>query len=276
MPDTILNPNKEPVNAVYGYARFLCELLSKVDPSHIAVCFDESLSSNFRNKLYPAYKANREPAPAELKQQFVYCRQITKAFGLAIFSNKRYEADDFIASLASLGRKKKKLITVVSRDKDLLQVLKSGDEFWNYADDEVIKYHAVKKRKGVRAEQIADFLAIAGDAVDNIPGLPGVGAKTAIVLLDRLKSIDNIYLNLEKVKKLTIRGSATVYQKLKENKQEVYLFQKLTELNFDIPLKAKLVDLRWRGIKQAAVTRVFNKMGFGKNIKTMVAKLKIQ
>src|SRR5512137_427119 len=124
-----------PVNAVHGFARFLGDLLERESPDHVAVAFDESLEQSYRNEIYPAYKANREPAPPELKRQFGLCRELVRAFGVAEFGSSRYEADDIIGTLAALARREGQAVTIVSRDKDLTQLVTARDTYWDAVAD---------------------------------------------------------------------------------------------------------------------------------------------
>ena len=167
-----------PVNAVHGFARFLGDLIERVSPERIAVAFDESLEVSFRNEIYPAYKANREPAPAELKRQFALCREICAALGLRQFGSSRYEADDIIGTLTVLAQQAGRPVTIVSRDKDLTQLVSANDTYWDAVADVRYGYHDIEERFGVIPERMADLLALMGDAVDNVPGVPGVGRKT--------------------------------------------------------------------------------------------------
>ena len=171
IPDSMRDGEQNPVNAVYGYTRFLGDFLEQVEPDFVAAAFDVSLSTSFRNELYPDYKANREPAPPELKRQFELCRKITRALGVHECADTAYEADDLIGTLAVGMRNAGHSVTIVSRDKDLLQLLEEGDTFWDYAGKRRIRYREVQAAFGVRAEQVPDFLGLAGDAVDNIPGV---------------------------------------------------------------------------------------------------------
>src|SRR5690606_17968514 len=182
MPDEFQDRDGWPVNAVHGFARFLLDLLERQKPSHVAVAFDESLDSNFRNELYPAYKANREPAPEELKRQFAHCQAVCRALGLTVLANPRYEADDLIGAALDQVRRAGCSGVIVSADKDLSQLLDGDDEQWDYARGDRWRADGVKARYGVHAHQVADFLGLTGDAIDNIPGVPGIGAKTAAVL----------------------------------------------------------------------------------------------
>jgi 5'-3' exonuclease len=183
MPDDMVDGDGNPVNALYGYCRFLGDFMEQVRPEYLAVLFDESLTTSFRTGIYPAYKANREPAPPELKRQFEQCRQFTRALGVMECAHPIYEADDLIGTLVTVGRGTGRPSTIVSRDKDLAQLVSRHDVFWDFAGKGRLTYEQIPEAFGVLPEQIADFLALAGDAVDNIRGVPGVGRKTAAALL---------------------------------------------------------------------------------------------
>jgi 5'-3' exonuclease len=190
MPDDMVDKDGNPVNALYGFCRFLGDFMEQVNPEHVAVLFDESLSSSFRTDIYPAYKANREPAPAELKRQFGQCRRFTRALGIMEHGSPHYEADDLIGTLVEHGRSVNRPSTIVTRDKDLAQLVSQQDVFWDFAGKGKIRYDEVRGIFGVHPEQIADFLALAGDAVDNIKGVPGIGKKTATILLENFGSLE--------------------------------------------------------------------------------------
>ena len=176
-------------HALYGFARFLSDLLEQVRPERIGVAFDLSLRSatSFRNGIYPAYKANRESPPADLERQFALCREFCRHMGLAEFASAEYEADDIIGTLAARSRAAGLRNVLVTRDKDLSQLIRDGDVFWDYSGNTRYHYHDIGPRFGVAPELIADFLALTGDSVDNIPGVPGVGRKTAAELFARVR-----------------------------------------------------------------------------------------
>ena len=236
MPDDMVDAEGNPVNALYGYCRFLGDLIEQVNPEHVAVLFDESLSTSFRTEIYPEYKANRDPAPPELKRQFGQCRRFTKALGLMEWASPRYEADDLIGTLVTHGRTMRRPSTIVSRDKDLAQLLDKEDVFWDFAGKGKVGYEQIPDVFGVWPEQIADFLALAGDAVDNIKGVPGVGKKTAMVLLEHFGSLDNLYANLDKVHEVNVRGAKTLGGKLELHKDAAMLARRLTGIACDAPI----------------------------------------
>ncbi|MCW8846465.1 MAG: hypothetical protein OQK99_11560 [Gammaproteobacteria bacterium] len=240
--DAMTDAAGKPVNAFYGYANFLLDLLDEAKPEHMAVAFDESLISSYRNEIYPAYKANRELPPPELEAQFDLCRRFTAALGITELASNRYEADDIIGTLARLQRKKGRSCVVVTRDKDLTQVLRPGDEFWDYSGGRRIAYEQIAAVFGVLPERMADFLALTGDPVDNIPGVPGVGKKTAAVLLTEFQSLEQLYQGLARVKDLPLRGAAGIAAKLELNRDAAMLARQLTVIAEDMPLEQVAVS----------------------------------
>lgn len=236
MPDEFSDADGWPTNAVHGFARFLAELLERTRPRHIAVAFDEALDSCFRNAIYPAYKANREPAPEALKRQFAHCRSLCVALGLDVLSHTEYEADDLIGSAVHAARPHGFRSVIVSADKDLSQLLHDGDEQWDYARNLRWGADGVPARHGVEARQIADYLALTGDSIDNIPGVPGIGAKTAAALLNHFGTLDALLERIEEVPFLRIRGAASTAKKLREHHQQALLCRRLTTIALDAPI----------------------------------------
>ncbi|MCB1568843.1 MAG: exodeoxyribonuclease IX [Xanthomonadales bacterium] len=243
-PEQFTDVEGWPVNAVHGFARFLLELLEQVQASHLAVAFDQSLESSFRNELYPAYKANREPAPEELKRQFSLCQDLTRALGLSVMVDDRYEADDLIGSLMTRQREHGFKATIVSADKDLSQLLGHGDVQWDYARQQRWDAKGVKERYGVHPHQIADFLGLAGDATDNIPGVPGIGSKTASALLEHFGSLDALLKRVDELPFLRLRGAAAHAKRLREHADMARLSRQLATIACDAPLPAHIADAR--------------------------------
>ena len=244
MPDDIVDKDGNPVNALYGFCRFLGDFMEQVRPENIAVAFDEGMSKSFRVEIYPEYKANRDPTPPELKRQFGQCRRFTQALGLMECSHPRYEADDLIGTLVTEGREKGLPSTVVTRDKDLAQLIDKKDVFWDFAGRGKVTYDMIPDYFGVWPEQIADFLALAGDAVDNIKGVPGVGKKTATALLQHFGSMDEIYDSLGSVHEVNVRGAKTLAQKLETHRDDALLARRLTGIACDAPIDQPKSGLR--------------------------------
>ena len=181
---------QQPTAAVYGYLSFLLRFLTQQQPMFMAAAYDESLGSCFRNELYADYKTNRALPDEDLMFQLARCQDVTDLLGIHGFASPVYEADDLIGSLAAFWqvRAPKQPLALLTRDKDLGQLLKKPQDFlWDYTDEhkqERIDREGIHEKFGVKPEQLADYLALVGDAVDHIPGVPGVGAKTAQVLLE--------------------------------------------------------------------------------------------
>jgi 5'-3' exonuclease len=263
MPDDMVDGDGNPVNALYGFCRFLGDFMEQVRPEYVAVLFDESLTTSFRTELYPAYKANREPAPPGLKRQFQQCREFTRALGIMQCAHPGYEADDLIGTLVSAGRESGRSSTIVSRDKDLAQLVAKNDVFWDFAGKGRITYEQIPAAFGVWPEQIADFLALAGDTVDNIKGVPGVGRKTAQALLNHFGSLDNLYANLGNVHLVPCRGAKTLAGKLELHREAALLARKLTGIACDAPLDRPLTELTPGKPDLGAINALFDSTGIG-------------
>lgn len=275
MPDSMTDAKGWPVNAVYGFTAFLCQLIEQHKPEYVAVAFDESLSQCFRNEIYPAYKANRESAPEELKRQFTVCRQICELMGLACYSSHRHEADDLIGSLVHKMRKQDFRSVIVSGDKDLAQLLQRGDSLLDFARDTQYGYQHIRGRFGVKPAQMIDLLALAGDAVDNIPGVPGIGNKTAISLLERFSSLEKLYTQLDKVAGMPIRGAKRVQSLLEVHQQQAMLSQQLARIACDVPVKAGVRILRRKQADMRALNALFDKLQFGDRLRKRIAELPV-
>jgi DNA polymerase-1 len=235
MPDEFFDAEGYATNAVRGYTHFLCELLERAQPEHIAVAFDASLTSSFRNAIYPGYKANRELPPPALERQFVQCRAITAALGIHCMIDHTYEADDLIGSTVWSMRALGMRSVIVSADKDFGQLLGEHDEQWDYARGLRWGPAGVHAKLGVQPQQVADYLALCGDAVDNIPGVPGIGAKTAAALLSHFGSLDSLLERIDEVAFLRLRGAASCAAKLRQHAEQARLCRRLTRIALDAP-----------------------------------------
>lgn len=208
LPTTLTDGQGRPVNAVYGYAQFLCGLLRGERPLYCAAAFDESLTRSFRNEWFEAYKANREEPPPDLEAQFAFCKRLTRALGVLTYASRRFEADDLIATAAKGLRSEGLSVVIVSRDKDLAQILEPGDCLWDGTGGPRLGPADIRARLGVQPSQISDYLGLVGDPVDNIPGVPGIGPGAARQLLERFDTLDDLYRCLDTVARLDIRGAS--------------------------------------------------------------------
>ncbi len=267
VPKTLADPEGRSVNAVYGFGGFLVRLLNEARPRHAAVVFDASLTSSFRNRLLPTYKANRDLPPANLEWQFKRCRRLARAGGFATFASRRYEADDLIGTLAKRARTKGYAMVYVSRDKDLLQLMRDGDVYWDFAAERRIGADQVRDVVGVDADQVVDWLALIGDAVDNVPGVPGIGAKTAAELLHRCGDLNGVYGQLGELPASGLRGGARWARSLAEYRAQVMLAREVLRIHCEAPLRVSTGDLAWRGVRHRALTRLCNELGFGAGLR---------
>ncbi|MEO8670978.1 MAG: 5'-3' exonuclease H3TH domain-containing protein [Tahibacter sp.] len=263
VPPQFFDHEQRPVNAVYGFLRFLLDFLEQARPTHIAVAFDESLTSSFRNGIYPEYKANRELPPEELKWQFNYCKEIAAALGLCVLSDVSFEADDLIGSVAIGLRPFGFRSVIVSADKDFGQLIGERDELWDFAKGQRWDARGVKDRLGVHPHQVADYLALTGDAVDNIPGVSGIGAKTAATLLAHFDTLDALYTRIEEVPFLRFRGSAAAYANLKAGHASARLSRQLTGIACDAPVPTDAVHLLRRLPDIASADGLLERLRFG-------------
>ncbi|MEX0732106.1 MAG: 5'-3' exonuclease H3TH domain-containing protein [Aquisalimonadaceae bacterium] len=241
--DRLRDTDGHPANAVFGYSRFLMDFLDGTRPRHALAAFDQSLTTCFRNEFYPAYKANRPPAPEDLKRQIAICHDFTRGVGLLTLCSERFEADDLIGSAAARFRNHGFAMRFLTADKDYAQLLQPGDCLWDAGGRGNLDCDGVMEAFGVRADQVVDFLALAGDAVDNIPGVPGVGRKTAAVLLSELGSLDEIYRHLDQVPALPLRGAKRVCRLLEEHRELAMVSRRLATIHLQAPLSCGPADL---------------------------------
>jgi DNA polymerase-1 len=263
MSDEFVNQRGEPTNAVYGFSGFLCSLLEQTGAEHIAIAFDESLSKGHRKEIYPEYKANRDPAPEELKRQFSWARSVAEAMGLQCFVDSRYEADDLIGTLAEFWRARGHPICVVTADKDLAQLVGENDHWWDFSRNQKLNAKQLTAKFGVMPEQMADYLALTGDAVDNIPGVPGVGPKSASALLGHFGDLDKIYERLDEVQHLGIRGAKSLQKKLADHRDAAELARKLTVIETAVESALASPELGRTEVDTARLNRLFDELSFG-------------
>ncbi|HEX7324745.1 MAG TPA: 5'-3' exonuclease H3TH domain-containing protein, partial [Rhodanobacteraceae bacterium] len=223
--------------------------------------FDIALTSSFRNAIYPAYKANRDPAPPELKRQFRYCRELAGAFGLVTLADATYEADDLIGSVRAANRGLHGVI--VSADKDFGQLLDADTEQWDYARGQRWDAAGVPARLGVEAHQVVDYLALRGDAIDNIPGVPGIGAKGAAALLAHFGDLDSLLARVDEIPFLHVRGARALAEKLRAHADAARLSQRLARIALDAPVPHAATELARRAPDLAALDALLERLRIG-------------
>jgi 5'-3' exonuclease len=253
----------EPVHAVHGFTRFLLDLFERARPTHVAVAFDVSLTTCFRNALYPAYKANRPAAPPDLLRQFGGCREMAHALGATVLADARYEADDLIGSAAATLRGGGFRSVIVSADKDFGQLIGERDEQWDPPRKQRWDAQGVKTRLGVAPHQVADFLALTGDATDNVPGVPGIGARTAAILLNHFGDLETLLGRAGEVAFLRMRGAASAALRLREHADMARLSRALTGIVTDAPVPSSSDDYRRRACDADSLAPLFDRHNLG-------------
>lgn len=261
--DEMTDAAGQPANAIYGFTEFLHQLIELEKPEYIACAFDAKQTDSYRRELFPDYKAHRPPTPVELKSQFKHCRDFCRAAGIADFSSNRFEADDIIGTLATRLRAQGFAITILSADKDLAQLIKPGDIWWDYARDKIMHYRDVEKTFGVVPELIADLLALTGDAVDNIPGIPGIGYKMASNLLKKYPSVELVMENISKISEMKFRGSARIQQLVETHQGILPLNKLLTTIVTDADFKGPRDDVQWLGTYPDALHSILDRLNAG-------------
>ena len=262
-----------PVHAVFGFARFLGDLIERVRPTYIAAAFDERRAASYRSRNYPAYKANRERAPRDLASQMRCCRELCRHLGVAEFVDAEYEADDLIGTLACVMRAQGVRAAFISRDKDFAQLMRDGDLFWDFGAREQFGYHDIERHFGVPPERFADYLALTGDQVDNIPGVPGIGHRTAAMLMKAFGSLDELYADLAGVARLPLRGAATLGARLAAHRESVYLARQLTRIACDLSLGASSSTLRRQLPDLPSLAHFYDRLGFGPFLRRQAERL---
>jgi 5'-3' exonuclease len=273
MPNVFFDCDGEPVNAVHGFGRFLLDFLERTRATHAVAAFDIALTSSFRNAIYPAYKANREPAPPELKRQFDCCRELAAAFGLTVLADAAYEADDLIGSVLHASHSHGLRAVIVSADKDFGQLLRDGAEQWDYARGQRWGAAGVSARLGVEAHQVVDYLALTGDAIDNIPGVPGIGPKGAAALLAHFGDLETLLARVDEVPFLRLRGAASMAAKLRVHAAQARLSQRLARIALDAPVPDHPDRLQRQAPDADALSALFERFRFGPLTRTRALKI---
>jgi len=247
----------QPTNAVYGFLRMFLKVLKDHKPQMLAVCFDVA-AKTFRHEKDAQYKSNRPPMPDDLSSQIPVIKQVIAAYGIPIFEQEGFEADDVIATLAHKAAQAGYSTTVISQDKDLLQLVDEHTSVVNPQKAEDIRYDAAKveERFGLKPQQIADFIALTGDAVDNIPGIRGVSEKKAVELLREFGSLEAILRDIEQVKPEKVRAA------IQENCQRIQLNRELSGLDRGLDLDFSADDLKVKEPDYEALFKLFKTLEF--------------
>jgi len=264
-PTSLRTRKGEIVNAVYGFTRILLTVLKELQPEYVAVAFDLPVPT-FRHKEYVGYQVQRPEMDKELKNQIQRVWEVVKALNIPIFTAPGFEADDVIASLARQAQKKFEIrnskfeIIIVTGDRDIMQLVREGVKVYapgkGFSEGEFFDRQKVKEVLGVWPEQIVDYKALVGDASDNYPGVPGIGPKTAVKLLEEFGNLENIYKEIKKIEIKKLR------EKLIAGRESAQLSKKLATIVTNAPVKLNLKACRLKDYDPQKVRRLFEELEF--------------
>jgi len=267
----LTSPDGQPVQAVYGFTSMLLRIIHDLKPTHMAVCFDRP-APTFRKELYKKYQAHRPKMDDQLVPQVEKVHELVRSFGIPIFEKDGFEADDVIGTITSKVQKTIDQTIIVTGDRDILQLVKD-DKVYVYmptkgiSEAKLYGEKETKERMGVTPEQIPDFKALAGDPSDNYPGVEGIGPKTAISILEKTHSIDNLYTLLHKNKNLGL--SDTILSRLKNKKEDALMSHQLATIKKDVPLDIEEERLSLPQIPTQESIAFLQNLGFSSLLKRL-------
>jgi DNA polymerase I len=244
-----------PTNAAFGFARMLIKLIKEREPKYLAMFFD-ARGPTFRHRLYPLYKANRPPMPEDMAVQIPYIKAITTAFNLPVITQEGYEADDLIGSFAQRAGAEGYDVVMVTGDKDFKQLVSEAVTIWDPMKDQVLDLHSVKAAYKIEPDQLIDVMGLWGDASDNVPGVPGIGEKTALALIQEFGSMENLYQNLDKITRKKQKESLVAF------KEQAFLSKKLVTIDTDAPISFDPDALLAKSPDAEALLQLFKKLEF--------------
>jgi DNA polymerase-1 len=252
---SLANSKGLPTNAAFGFARMLIKLFKDKTPEYAAMFFDAK-GPTFRHEIYEAYKANRPPMPEDMAAQIPYIKSITQGFNLPIFEQTGFEADDLMGSLARIAEENGFRVVMVTGDKDFIQLVTDKTTLWDPMKDLVQDLNSVKTAFGVTPEQMIEVMGLSGDTADNIPGVPGIGPKTALSLIQEFKTLENLYEHVESIPKKKLKENLLTY------KNQAFLSRKLATIDRSMDLAFEPEALRLSDPDAAALSDLFRELEF--------------
>lgn len=250
----LTSPQGTPVNAVLGFMNMFMRLRSKIECDYCLVLFDAK-RENFRNDIFPEYKGTRKETPAELIPQFPIIRRVVDILNLSFLEMEGYEADDLIATYADLALKQNFEVVVVSADKDLMQLIRPGVEYYDSMKDKFFTPKDVQEKFGVFPEKVVDVQALSGDSIDNVPGVPGIGPKTAADLVNQFGSLEEVLAHASEIKQNKRRET------LLENIENAKISKKLVTLKSDVPVSEKIESFRCKAPDKQKIMSFIDEYG---------------
>jgi DNA polymerase-1 len=248
-----------PTNAILGFAKVVSKLLREESPDHVAVVFDAP-GETFRDALYAGYKESRGPMPDELRPQLPYIRRLVAALRLPVIEEPGVEADDVIGTLAAQASAAGIETVIVTGDKDMMQLVDERTTLFDTYRDRRIGVAEVQERFGVVPAQVPDILGLMGDAIDDIPGVPGIGEKTAMALVRRIGPVESILAHLEQVEESGMRGARKIRETLAREAETARLSRTLATIRRDVPIRLELPALAWPGPDRDALRALLGEL----------------
>lgn len=256
----LTNSKGVATNAVLGFVKMVQKLINENDPQYIAIAFD-SKGPVFRHEMYKEYKANRPPMPEDLREQIPYIKQFVSASNLLMLEQSGVEADDILASIAKKYTEAGCKVVIVSGDKDLLQLVDDNITMYDPMKDKLMGKAEVEEKYGVRADQLLDYFALVGDSSDNVPGVPGVGPKTAQKLIATHGSLDGLYEEVDGLKKSKMKD------KIIDNREQAYLSKQLIDLKIDVDIPSDITSFTVKDPDDEGLAELYTELEFSSLLK---------
>ncbi|MDP3283990.1 MAG: 5'-3' exonuclease H3TH domain-containing protein, partial [Desulfobacterales bacterium] len=252
---SLSNSKGLPTNAIFGFARILIKLMDDWAPKYVVMVFD-SKGPTFRHELFKEYKATRPPMPEDLQVQIPYIKDITRAFNLTVIEMPGYEADDLIGTIARRAEESGFFVVMVTGDKDFLQLVTDKSVIWDPMKDKTTDLNSLKQELGLDPRQMIDVMGLSGDTSDNVPGVPGIGPKTALELIKTFGSMNNLYDNLISITR------KKQHENLIQFKEQAFLSRRLVEIDTKVPVDFDLDSFRFKNPDNRKLSELFQELEF--------------
>ena len=244
-----------PTNAIFGFTKMLLKLLDDKSPEYIVVAFDLK-GPTFRHEIFKDYKSSRPLMPEDMAVQVPYIKDVITRLNITILEKEGYEADDIIGTIAALSGKQGFDVVIVSGDKDFRQLVSKNTIIWDSMNERITDYKKITSDYGIEPEQLIEVMALSGDKVDDIPGIPGVGEKTGVKLIQQFQNVENLLKNTHKITKLSLR------QKIEQFKDQTILSRKLVTIDKAVPINTTIDQLRLKAPEKEGLTDIFRELEF--------------
>jgi len=251
----LTTPSGQPINAVYGFTRMLRKILKEDRPSYMAIAFD-SKGPTFRHKEYEKYKEHRKPTPDDLITQIPLIFDVINAYNIPLFAIQGFEADDIIGTISTKVSKENIECTIITTDKDMDQLVDKYIKIFNPRKKQIRDIDRIRKEMGIEPKSFIDVLALSGDSSDNIPGVPGIGIKTALDLIREWKTLENVLSNTDKIK------GKKRQENLVQFAESARLSMRLATIDIEVPLDFSIEECRLTVFNNTKLNELFTEYGF--------------